>query len=89
MNRRSLISLFSGVLAALSGFATVAYLRQSRCVDAGGRWEAASRHCTLPAGSTVSVAQLSDLVAGAAVAIVVAFMLFRMSTLAAARSSRP
>jgi hypothetical protein len=88
MNRRTLIPLFVGLLAALAGFATVAYLRQGRCVGAGGRWEATSRHCTLPAGSSVTVAHLSDLIAGAAVAIVLAFMLFRMTTLAASRSSR-
>lgn len=89
MNRRSFIILLIGAIASLGGFGTTAYLRQSRCEELGGRWPAATRRCELSTGEPVSSGRASDLAAGAFVAIVLGFMLFRATTFAASRMSRP
>lgn len=79
---RTFIPLLIGIMASLVGFVTISALRQNRCGDSGGRWDAATRLCTLE-GAPLDVASPIDVVAGIAVAIILAFMLHRASTFAA------
>jgi hypothetical protein len=81
MRLRALIPLLIGIMASLVGFMTVTTLRQSRCDDLSGRWDAAERSCTVD-GALVQVARLSDVVAGVVIAVALAFMLYRASTFA-------
>jgi preprotein translocase subunit SecG len=50
MNRRSLIQLLIGVIAAVVGLTTMVLVRQDRCLDAGGSWSAQTRVCLGPDG---------------------------------------
>ena len=43
MNRHSLIQLLIGVIAAVAGLTTMIFIRQDRCLDAGGAWSAQTR----------------------------------------------
>ena len=52
MNRRSLIVLLIGVISALAAGVVATLVQKGRCVDAGGVWDAAARHCQLPTGAT-------------------------------------
>jgi hypothetical protein len=89
MNRRSLIVVLIGMITGVSGFATVALLRQSRCKGMGGQWTAQAGHCTLPDGATAHVSNATDILAGAVVGVLLGFMLFRMFLYATGRVSRP
>lgn len=89
LNFRAFIPLLIGIMASLVGFVTVSALRQKRCVDSGGLWNAAERVCTLES-APLDVSSPIDIFAGIAVAFVLAFMLHRASTFAARyRSSIP
>jgi hypothetical protein len=79
VNRRSLIVLLIGVLASLLGLLAATRLRARRCDSLGGAWDDARRSCRLPAG-VVGESTLQTLGAyalGAAIAVLVAFMLWR------------
>lgn len=89
MNRRSLIVVLIGMIAGIAGFATIALLRQNRCKDMGGNWSAQARSCQLADGLAGNVSNPSDLLAGAVVAVVLGFMLFRMFLYATGRAARP
>lgn len=78
MNRRSIIVLLIGAIAALAGFGTTALLRQRRCAGAGGTWRYQTRECVTAAGEQIDAATMSDVVIGLVVAIGLAFMLFRV-----------
>jgi hypothetical protein len=52
VNRRSLIVLLIGVIAALAGGVVATYVEKGRCGDAGGAWDAAARVCRLATGAT-------------------------------------
>lgn len=82
LNLRAFIPLLIGVMASLVGFMTVSALRQKRCVDSGGAWEAANRVCTLES-APLDVGSPIDIFAGIVVAAILAFMLHRASTFAA------
>ena len=81
MNRRLLISAVIGAMATFSGFTAVVWLRQGRCRDAGGAWDAAAHLCNGPVGR-LAIEQKTDIATGVIVALVLAFMLFRISTFA-------
>jgi hypothetical protein len=85
MNRRSIIVVLIGMIAGIAGFASVAYLRQRRCVGASGTWDNAVRRCTLPDGMVTEVARTSDIVVGSLIALALGFMLFRMFLFAIGR----
>lgn len=88
MDRRSLITILVGVLATLSGFATTAMLRQTRCADAGGQWRAAAKQCVLPSGGLVPVDRATDMLWGIGLALALGFMLFRIVLFATGRARR-
>ena len=87
MNRRSLIQLLIGVIAAMAGLAAMTVLRQNRCVASGGAWSADERTCVGPDGP-IAVAQASDLAVAVVIGFLVAFMLYRASTFAQRHASR-
>jgi hypothetical protein len=87
MNRRSLIQLLIGVIAAMAGLAAMSVLRQNRCVTSGGTWNADVRACVGPDGP-IAVAQATDVVAAVVIGALVAFMLYRASTFAQRHASR-
>lgn len=78
MNRRSIITMLIGVIAALTGFALTALLRQRRCESAGGEWTAATRECLTTSGERLDVAMIGDVVIGIGAAVALTFMLFRV-----------
>ena len=78
MNRRSIITMLIGAIAALTGFAVIALLRQRRCEGAGGRWVGASRDCVMASGERIDVAVLTDVALGVGSAVLLAVMLFRV-----------
>lgn len=88
MNRRSIINILVGAIAALSGLGVMSYLRQGRCTGAGGEWSSATRSCTSPSGPIV-VEQSMDVVIAVVAAIVVGWILFRISTFATRQKSGP
>jgi hypothetical protein len=88
MNRRSFIQLLIGVIASLGGLSVLTFVRQDRCLDAGGQWAAATRTCAGAAGP-IDVARASDFVLALGVGVLLAFMLYRASTFASRRASRP
>ena len=87
MNRRSLIQLLIGVIAAVAGLATMMLVRQDRCLEAGGSWSAQTRVCLGPDGPLI-VARASDVSVAIGIGLLVAFMLYRASTFAERRSQR-
>ncbi len=88
MNRRSLIQILIGVIASLAALTVVTAVREDRCLDAGGKWVAATRACVGPDGP-LPVSRGSDVILAIAIGLVIAFMLYRASTFAQARTSRP
>ena len=88
MNRRSLIQLLIGVIAAVAGLTAMILVRQDRCLDAGGSWNAATRVCLGPNGP-LAVARGSDVTVAIGIGLLVAFMLYRVSTFADRRVPRP
>lgn len=89
MNRRSIIILLIGMIAALAGSLAAALLKQNRCASSGGQWQADTQLCQLPTGETVRTAATTDVLVGIFVAIVLGFMLFRFLLFASGRMSRP
>jgi len=90
-NRRSLASLLVGVIAALGGMWTAAYLRGHRCLEAGGRWTPGVNRCELPAGVTPETTRqlFSAYLLGLLVAIAIAVVLWRIFAYASgARAAR-
>ena len=88
MNRRSLIQLLTGVIAAVAGLGTMVLVRQDRCLDAGGSWSTETRVCLGPQGPLV-VARRSDVTVAIGIGLLVAFMLHRASTFADRHARRP
>ena len=88
MNRRSLIQLLIGVIAAVAGLAIMVLLRRDRCLDAGGSWNATTRVCLGPDGP-LAVARASDVTVAILIGLLVAFMLHRVSTFANRHAARP
>lgn len=87
-NRRSVIVLLIGVIAALTGFATTAFLRQRRCQGAGAQWRSGARECVVATGDRVDVASWSDVALGLLVALALGFMLFRVLMFVMGRGPR-
>jgi hypothetical protein len=87
LNRRSLMQLIIGMIAAFAGMMSVMVLRQQRCMEAGGQWTGMGQRC-LSAGGPIPVDRGVDFMAGLGVGLLVAFMLYRASTFAARRRSR-
>jgi len=71
MNRRSLVLMLVGAIAALSGLLVFVLFRDNRCTSAGGTWEA-STGCTLPAGVDPTAADVG--ITGCLGALAVAFL---------------
>lgn len=88
MNRRSLIQLLIGVIAAIAGLAALTVVRQDRCLDAGGQWMAATRSCAGPDGPLV-VTRGYDVFAAIGIGVLLASMLYRVFTIARRKASRP
>lgn len=65
-----------GVIAALSGLATAAYVQAERCAGDGGRWMAGVRRCQLPDGTSTGWSA-AGVFTGLVVAVVVGIVLFR------------
>ena len=81
MNRRSIIQLLIGVIAALGGLGALTVIRQNRCLDAGGQWSVVQRSCTGPSGP-ILVDRWSDITVALIVGLLLAVMLYRASTYA-------
>lgn len=90
-NRRSLASLLIGIIAALGGMWTAAYLRGDRCLDAGGRWTPGANRCELPAGVTPETTWqlLSAYLLGFLVAVAIAVVLWRIFAFASGARAAP
>ena len=86
MNRRSIIQLLIGVIAALGGLGALTVVRQNRCVGAGGQWSIVQRVCTGPDGP-IPVERWSDITVALVVGLLLAVMLYRASTWANRRQS--
>jgi len=80
MNRQALGPLLVGIISVGSGLWVALQLRIDRCLDAGGRWDPASRTCDLPASAPPGAASytLADFAVGGAVMLAFGFMLMRM-----------
>jgi hypothetical protein len=87
MNRRSLIQILIGVIAAIAGLMSVILLRQGRCSEANGTWDGATQAC-IAAGGAIPIARFSDLVAGFGMSVFVALLLYRITTFIYKRQSR-
>lgn len=85
MNRRSLMVMLIGVIAALSGFAAAAWVQQERCEGAGGLWRAAIRRCQLPDGTSTGWS-LAAVLTGLVTAVVAGIVLFRAMQFVTERS---
>jgi hypothetical protein len=90
VNRRSLIALLIGVLASILGLLAATRLRARRCGSLGGTWDDARRSCSLPAGvaGDSMLQTLGSYALGAAIAVLVAFMLWRAYLAATGRGPR-
>jgi hypothetical protein len=88
MNRRSIMVLLIGVISTLTGFAAAAFLEQRKCLDAGGRWDAALRKCELTTGDVTGYGSRS-IVAGVFVGVLLAITLYRTVLFFTMRASRP
>lgn len=84
MNRQAIAQVLIGIIAAVAGLWTATWIRMSRCLDAGNRWDAVTRSCTpAPGGAAESTLQMVGAYAvGAAVALALAVMLWRVFRLA-------
>lgn len=78
MDRRSIIVVLIGAIATVSGFAITALLRVRRCEEAGAEWRHQTRECVTAAGERIDVSGLGDAAIGILMAVVLAFMLFRV-----------
>jgi hypothetical protein len=86
MNRRSVIQLLIGVIAAVGGLGALTVIRQNRCVDAGGQWSMTQRSCTGSSGP-IPVERWSDVTIALVIGLLLAVMLYRASTFANRRQS--
>lgn len=88
MNRRSIIVLLIGAIAALAGFGSATALRTRRCRRLGGQWDPASRSCATDTGAVLDATSLLDAAAGVLITILVVFMLFRALMFVTGRAPR-
>ena len=86
--RRRLAALLTGTAGALTALLLATWLRQDACLDAGGRWLAATRHCELPAGASAAISSQRAYAVGAIVGVLTAIVLWRVFTFAASRAAR-
>jgi hypothetical protein len=87
MNRRSIMIILIGAIAALAGGATIDFMRSRRCVDLQGKWVAATRLCELPGGETVGTGSVTIFATGALVTAAALFTLFRALQFASGRAT--
>jgi len=87
MNRRSIMILLIGIIAALSGLAVTAFLGRRRCADLGGTWDATARLCRLEPGVTAGYS-LAGTLAGVVTGLVVAVVLYRAMLFVTGRATR-
>lgn len=85
--RRHLVLIIVAAAGTFVALTVTTWLRQDACVDAGGRWEAASRACAVPAGSPAPTSGLHYVLGGLA-GLVAAFVLWRTFTFFARRGAR-
>jgi hypothetical protein len=80
--RRILIPMLIGVLAAFGSLAVLTFIRQDKCLDAGGQWDAARRMCLAANGTAYTSGLLGGwgLVVAAFIAVLIAGMLWRIYT---------
>jgi hypothetical protein len=80
--RRTLVPVLIGILAAFGALAALNYVRQDRCLDAGGQWDAARRVC-LAANGAVNTSGLlggRGLALAFVLALLIAGVLWRVYT---------
>ena len=85
--RRGLAAMLSGVAGAIVALTVASFLRQHACLDAGGRWVAATRTCELAAGAAPPTGATRAYLLGAVVGIVAAALLWRTYTFFVARAT--
>lgn len=86
--RRNLATVLVGVAGSLVALAVITYLKQDACLDAGGRWDAATRACVLPGGSPRAATSAWSYLTGIVAGVVVAIVLWRAFTFFATRRER-
>ena len=86
--RRQLALVVIGVAAALVALLVATWLRQDACLEAGGRWLAATRTCELANGAVGPGLSAGRAYAvGAIVGVLAATVLWRTFTFFASRST--
>lgn len=87
MTRRSIIAMLIGVIASLVGLLVATRVRGDRCLARGGTWDDARRTCRVAGGAAgETIAQVATgFLAGALVALVAGFMLWRLYLFAIGR----
>ena len=86
--RRRLAAVLAGAAAMLLGLLTATWIRQDACLDAGGRWLAATRACEWPAGAPAADPTVRAYAIGALAGLAAAALLWRAFTFAASRGGR-
>lgn len=80
MTRRRVLLFAVGLIGAIGGSAVTTWLVGRRCMAGGGTWNLAQRTCSNPTSPTGG-----ESMAGFAVTILLAILLYRLAMLVAAR----
>lgn len=86
--RHRLALLLVGVAAALVGLSVATWVRRDDCLDAGGRWLAASRTCELAGGPAAAMPSWRAVALGAGAGLLAAVVLWRTYTFFVGRAAR-
>jgi hypothetical protein len=86
--RRRLAALLTGTAGTLTALLMATWLRQDACLEAGGRWLAATRQCQLPSGASTAMSSPMAYVIGAVGGVLTAIVLWRVFTFATSRAVR-
>jgi len=86
--RRRLAVLVIGIAATLMALTVATWRRQDACLDAGGRWLAATRTCEAAAGATGPGSDVRGYLVGAVAGALVGFVLWRAFGFFVARAAR-
>ncbi|MHB1222683.1 MAG: hypothetical protein ACYC2G_01350 [Gemmatimonadaceae bacterium] len=86
--RRRLATLLVGAMAMLTALLVASMVRQERCLDAGGRWLAATRDCELPVDSVVPPSSVWPWALGLAAGLLTAAVMWRAYTYFATSAAR-
>jgi len=86
--RRRLAILLIGTTGTLTALLMATWLRQDACLDAGGRWIAATRLCELPPGASTAMSPQRAYAVSVVGGVLTAIVLWRAFTFAASRAVR-